>query len=35
MEVLMSWLNETLAGRVYLRPWFGARATDDVFDGEP
>jgi LmbE family N-acetylglucosaminyl deacetylase len=35
MEVLMSWLHETLAGRVYLRPWFGARATDDVCDGEP
>jgi LmbE family N-acetylglucosaminyl deacetylase len=35
MEVLMSWLHETLAGRVYLRPWFGARATDDVFDTEP
>jgi LmbE family N-acetylglucosaminyl deacetylase len=35
MEVLMSWLHETLAGHVYLRPWFGGRATDDVFDVEP
>lgn len=31
VEVLVSWLHETLGGRVYLRPWFGARATDDVF----
>jgi LmbE family N-acetylglucosaminyl deacetylase len=31
-EVLVSWLHETLGGRVYLRPWFGAPATDDVFD---
>jgi hypothetical protein len=35
MEVLMSWLHETLAGRVYLRPWFGARAADDVLAVEP
>jgi LmbE family N-acetylglucosaminyl deacetylase len=35
MEVLMSWLHETLAGRVYLRPWFGDRAADDVFGVEP
>ncbi|HXB55495.1 MAG TPA: PIG-L family deacetylase [Vicinamibacteria bacterium] len=35
MEVLMSWLHETLDGRVYLRPWFGARMTDDIFDVEP
>ncbi len=31
VEVLVSWLHETLGGRVYLRPWFGDRATDDVF----
>jgi LmbE family N-acetylglucosaminyl deacetylase len=35
MEVLMSWLHETQAGHVYLRPWFGGRATDDVFAVEP
>jgi len=34
-EVLVSWLHETLGGRVYLRPWFGARATDDVFNLDP
>ncbi len=31
VEVLASWLHATLGGYVYLRPWFGARATDDVF----
>jgi LmbE family N-acetylglucosaminyl deacetylase len=31
IEVMVSWLHETLGGRVYLRPWFGDRATDDVF----
>jgi hypothetical protein len=34
MEVLVSWLHETLGGRVYLRPWFGGRTTDDVFSLE-
>jgi hypothetical protein len=34
MEALVSWLHETLGGRVYLRPWFGARTTDDVFNLE-
>ncbi len=34
VEVLVSWLHETLGGRVYLRPWFGDRATDDVFNLE-
>jgi hypothetical protein len=35
VEVLASWLHETLRGRVYLRPWFGGRTTDDVFNLEP
>jgi len=30
-ESLLSWLHESLGGRVYLRPWFGAGTTDDVF----
>jgi LmbE family N-acetylglucosaminyl deacetylase len=34
MEILASWLHETLDGRVYLRPWFGAGTSDDVFDLE-
>jgi LmbE family N-acetylglucosaminyl deacetylase len=34
-EVLVSWLHETLGGRVYLRPWFGGRTTDDIFRLEP
>jgi LmbE family N-acetylglucosaminyl deacetylase len=31
VEVLVSWLDETLGGRIHLRPWFGAAVTDDVF----
>jgi LmbE family N-acetylglucosaminyl deacetylase len=30
--VIVAWLHETLDGRVYLRPWFGANTTDDVFE---
>lgn len=34
MEVLVSWLHETLGGRVYLRPWSGVGTADDVFSVE-
>jgi hypothetical protein len=32
---LLAWLNEALAGVVYLRPWFGASAGDDIFKLAP
>ncbi len=35
MEVLVGWLHETLGGRVYLRPWFGSGAGDDILSLEP
>ncbi len=31
MKELPDWLDATLGGRVYLRPWFGAETGDDVF----
>jgi LmbE family N-acetylglucosaminyl deacetylase len=34
-EALVSWLHVTLGGRIYLRPWFGAGAGDDVLGLEP
>lgn len=34
MEVLASWMHETLGGRIYLRPWFGGHTSDDVFSSE-
>ncbi len=34
IEPLVGRLNARLRGRVYLRPWFGAGAADDVFDVE-
>jgi LmbE family N-acetylglucosaminyl deacetylase len=33
-EVLVTWLHESLGGRVYLRPWFADRTSDDVFNSE-
>ncbi|HXK09269.1 MAG TPA: PIG-L deacetylase family protein [Vicinamibacteria bacterium] len=30
-EALVSWLHETLGGRLCLRPWFGGGTADDVF----
>ena len=34
IEPLLGRLHARLRGHVYLRPWFGAGATDDVFDLE-
>jgi N-acetyl-1-D-myo-inositol-2-amino-2-deoxy-alpha-D-glucopyranoside deacetylase len=31
VEGLMTWMHAVLRGHVYLRPWFGADASDDVF----
>ena len=31
MKDLPDWLDATLGGRVYLRPWFGAETGEDVF----
>lgn len=31
MKDLPDWLDARLGGRVYLRPWFGAETSDDVF----
>jgi hypothetical protein len=34
IEGLLGRLHGRLRGRIYLRPWFGAGAADDVFDVE-
>jgi LmbE family N-acetylglucosaminyl deacetylase len=34
IEDVLSRLHDSLRGRIYLRPWFGAGVTDDVFDLE-
>lgn len=31
MDLLVGFMAKLLDGRVYLRPWFGAYATDDIF----
>jgi LmbE family N-acetylglucosaminyl deacetylase len=31
MEPLIGFMDQVLGGRVYLRPWFGASSTDDLF----
>jgi len=33
-EVFLTWLHESWGGRVYLRPWFGGRTSEDVFRSE-
>jgi LmbE family N-acetylglucosaminyl deacetylase len=32
VESVTKWTHEVLAGRVHLRPWFGAAQAEDVFD---
>jgi LmbE family N-acetylglucosaminyl deacetylase len=34
MDPLMGFMDQVLGGRMYLRPWFGAAAGDDVFKAD-
>jgi LmbE family N-acetylglucosaminyl deacetylase len=35
VEPLTAFMDQVLGGRVYLRPWFGAASTDDLFTVAP